>query len=200
MQDNKIPNTTDYSERQKKVVIARTPHLMRGTKQSPEIASLRPEHHAVQGFARNDSLGYVFLFRTFTIGRRLVMKNFKGSLIFVFFMSSFFFLEMSNSIAQEKFSTFTGKVIGIRMRLWLDVESQTDNTVMNFRIGRRTVYHPHRYPNRGETVKVEYQVHRGVPVAFTVNILEEGAKEVPKGESKEGPTETPTESPKESSK
>ena len=28
---------------------------MRGTKQSPEIASLRPVHHAVQGFARNDN-------------------------------------------------------------------------------------------------------------------------------------------------
>jgi hypothetical protein len=34
--------------------------------QSPEIASLRPEHHAVQGFARNDSLGDVNLFRPFT--------------------------------------------------------------------------------------------------------------------------------------
>ena len=128
------------------------------------------------------------------------MKHFKGLFILVFFMSLFFFLEISNSIAQEKFSTFTGKVIGIRMRLWLDVESQTDKAVMNFRIGRKTVYHPHRYPNRGETVKVEYQIHRGVPAAFTVNIVEEGAKEVPKEESKEGPTETPKESPKESTK
>src|SRR4030065_373779 len=107
------------------------------------------------------------------------MKNFKGLFIIVFFMSLFVFLEIKNSIAQEEFSTFTGKVIGIRMRLWLDVESQTDKAVMNFRIGRKTVYHPHRYPNRGATVKVEYQVHRGVPVAFTVNILEEGAKEGP---------------------
>ena len=118
------------------------------------------------------------------------MKHFKGLFILVFFMSLFFFLEISNSIAQEKFSTFTGKVIGIRMRLWLDVESQTDKAVMNFRIGRRTVYHPHRYPNIGETVKVEYQTHRGVPVAFTVNILEGGAKEVPKEESKESSKES----------
>jgi hypothetical protein len=40
----------------KKVVIARTPHLMRGTQQSHEIASLRPEHDVVQGFVRNDNL------------------------------------------------------------------------------------------------------------------------------------------------
>jgi len=118
------------------------------------------------------------------------MKNFKGLLIIVFFVSLSIFLEMNNSVAQETYSTFTGKVIGIRMRLWLDVESQTDKAVMNFRIGRRTVYHPHRYPNIGETVKVEYQTHRGVPVAFTVNILEGGAKEVPKEESKESSKES----------
>jgi hypothetical protein len=56
-----------YGERHWKVVIARTPHLMRGTKQSLEIATLRPEHHAVQGFARNDSSVDVNLFMKFTI-------------------------------------------------------------------------------------------------------------------------------------
>jgi hypothetical protein len=37
------------------------------TKQSHEIATLRPEHHAVQGFARNDSSIHVHLFMTITI-------------------------------------------------------------------------------------------------------------------------------------
>ena len=50
--------------------------------------------------------------------------------------------------------------------------SNTDKAVVNFRIGHKTVYIPHRYPNFGERVRVEYLVQRGVPVAFTVNILE----------------------------
>jgi len=41
----------DYSERPEKVVIARS----EATCQSHEIASLRPEHYAVQGFVRNDT-------------------------------------------------------------------------------------------------------------------------------------------------
>jgi hypothetical protein len=53
----------NYSERPKKVVIARNVV----TKQSPEIAPLCPVHHAVQGFARNDSSSYVYLLRAFTI-------------------------------------------------------------------------------------------------------------------------------------
>jgi len=53
----------NHSERPKKVVISRNGV----TKQSPEIASLRPVHHAVQGFARNDSSSYVYLFRAYTI-------------------------------------------------------------------------------------------------------------------------------------
>ena len=41
----------DYSERPEKVVIARS----EATWQSHEIASVRPEHYAVQGFVRNDT-------------------------------------------------------------------------------------------------------------------------------------------------
>jgi hypothetical protein len=33
-------------------------HCEEQAPQSPEIASLRPEHHAVQGFVRNDKLIY----------------------------------------------------------------------------------------------------------------------------------------------
>lgn len=75
-------------------------------------------------------------------------------------------------IAQGPYSVLTGKVVGIRSRLWLDVETEKDKAIVNFRIGHKTVYIPHRYPNPGERVKVEYLVQRGVPVAFTVNILE----------------------------
>ena len=90
------------------------------------------------------------------------------------------------SEAQER-KTFEGKVIGMRMKLWLDVENH-DKAVMNFRIGRRTVYTPHRYPNSGETVKVEYELQKGIPIAFTVTMME-GSREVPKGGLPESPKE-----------
>jgi hypothetical protein len=99
------------------------------------------------------------------------MKLFKRVLIFTFIIG-WLMLEVNPLMAQGKFSILTGKVVGIRARLWLDVQSEKDKAIMSFRIGRKTVYIPHRYPNPGETVKVEYLVQRGTPVAFTVNILE----------------------------
>lgn len=88
------------------------------------------------------------------------------------FIAGLLMMEANHLIAQEKFSVLTGKVVGIRARMWLDVESEKDKAIVNFRIGHRTVYIPHRYPYSGERVKVEYLVQRGVPVAYTVNILE----------------------------
>lgn len=102
---------------------------------------------------------------------RKKMRGFKRILVLVF-IAAMLMLEASHLIAQEKFSILNGKVIGIRARMWLDVESETDKAVVNFRVGRKTVYVPHRYPNAGEKVKVEYLVHRGTPVAYTVTILE----------------------------
>ena len=99
------------------------------------------------------------------------MKPFKRVLIFAFIIA-LFILEANYLIAQEKFSVLTGKIIGIRARLWLDVESEMDKAIVNFRIGRKTVYIPYRYLNPGERVKVEYLIQRGTPVAFMVNILE----------------------------
>ena len=81
-------------------------------------------------------------------------------------------MEVNHLIGQEKFTVLTGKVVGIRAKLWLDVESEKDKAIVNFRIGRNTVYILHRHPYPGERVKVEYLAQRGVPVAFTVNILE----------------------------
>jgi hypothetical protein len=57
------------------------------------------------------------------------------------------------------------------------VESEKDKAIVNFRIGGKTVYNSHRYPNPGEKVKVEYLIRRGTPVVFTVNILE-GSKRI----------------------
>jgi len=99
------------------------------------------------------------------------MRGFKRIFIFIFVVA-WLMLEVNPLMAQGKFSVLTGKVVGIRARLWLDVQSEKDKAIVNFRIGRKTVYKPHRYPNPGERVKVEYLIERGTPVAFTVNILE----------------------------
>lgn len=99
------------------------------------------------------------------------MRGFKRILVLVF-IAALLMLEASHLMAQEKFSILNGKVLGIRARMWLDVESETDKAVVNFRIGRKTVYVPHRYPNPGEKVKVEYLTQRGTPVAYTVTISE----------------------------
>ncbi len=114
------------------------------------------------------------------------MKTFKKMVICIF--PVVLLILMSNTLmAQERYSTLTGTVLGVRMKLWLDVQSEQDKAVVNFRIGRNTKYTPQRYPYIGEKVRVEYLIHRGSPVAYTVTILEaqkespaEGTKESPK--------------------
>lgn len=82
-------------------------------------------------------------------------------------------LEANALVSQERYSTFVGTVVGIHggFRKWLDVKSNKDGLIVDFRIGRDTVYTPHRYPHPGEKVKVEYLPDRGVDVAYRVTIL-----------------------------
>jgi hypothetical protein len=111
------------------------------------------------------------------------MKPFKRIFIFAF-VALLLILEANALVAQERYSTLIGTVKSIdvhSLRKWLEVEGEKDKAIMNFRIGRKTVYTPHRSPNQGERVKVEYLMDRGVPIAYTVTILgeqkEEGKKE-----------------------
>jgi len=104
----------------------------------------------------------------------LEMRIYKRILVFIF-VAGLLMVQANRLISQEKFSVLTGKVLGIRMRMWLDVESEKDKAIVNFRIGRKTVYTSQRYPYVGEKVKVEYLTQRGVPIAYSVTILE-GAK------------------------
>jgi hypothetical protein len=98
------------------------------------------------------------------------MKVFRRILIFS--IVTLLLLSVANTlVAQERYSVVVGKVLGIRARLWLDVQSEKDKAIINFRIGHNTVYTPQRYPYVGEKVKVEYLTRRGVPLAYTVTIL-----------------------------
>ena len=85
------------------------------------------------------------------------MKVFKRIFICTF-IALRVMLEATALFSQQLYSTFTGTVVGIQegFRKWLDVKSNKDGLIVNFRIGRDTVYRPHRYPYPGEKVKVEY--------------------------------------------
>jgi hypothetical protein len=97
------------------------------------------------------------------------MRWFRGLLILLL-VGMFFLLFTGRSVAQEKL-VMVGVVKSIEGRMVMDVENEKDRSLVSFRIGRRTVYNPRRYPIPGERVQVEYLPHRGNFVAYTVTIL-----------------------------
>lgn len=98
------------------------------------------------------------------------MKWVKG-IVIVSMTVIVFMLFAQPSISQEKL-VMVGIVKRVERKMVMDVENEKDQSLISFRIGRKTVYHPRRYPVPGEKVKVEYLPHRGSFVAFTVTILE----------------------------
>ena len=102
------------------------------------------------------------------------MKVSKRILVLIFVVL-LFMSEANALVSKEYCSTFTGTVVRIQgaFRKWLDVKGTREDLIANFRIGRDTVYTPHRYPFPGEKVKVEYCPIQGVNVAYTVTILGE---------------------------
>ncbi len=96
------------------------------------------------------------------------MKRFGVFLTFFLLILLVFFVRLS--IAQEK-QVMIGIVKSIEGRMLMNVENEKDKSLVSFRIGRKTVYTPRRYPTTGERVQVEYAPHRGNLVAYTVTIL-----------------------------
>ncbi len=107
------------------------------------------------------------------------MRDPKG-IAMVIMVAVVFLLFTGNASAQEKLM-MTGIVKSVEKGMVMDVENEKDKALISFRIGRKTVYNPRRYPIPGERVQVEYLPHRGNFVAFAVTILGvAGAKESPK--------------------
>ena len=82
-------------------------------------------------------------------------------------------LVLEESLAQQT-STFEGSVAGITTGAFRrgNVTVKGDKgEVMNFAVGRRTVYIPSRYPTIGEWVKITYSIQRGQNAAYQVEIL-----------------------------
>ena len=82
-------------------------------------------------------------------------------------------LEASLSVAQDHYTTLTGTVVEVHrgFRKAIEVKNEKDQATVIFRVGRKTVYVPNRYPSPGERVKVEYLIEKGVNVGFVVTII-----------------------------
>ncbi len=82
-------------------------------------------------------------------------------------------IDASVLVAQSNYSKLTGTVVGVHrgIRKWLVVKSDKDQASVDFRIGKKTVYVPKRYPAPGERVKVEYLTEKGANVAYVVTVI-----------------------------
>jgi hypothetical protein len=91
-------------------------------------------------------------------------------------------LELEQSLAQQTF-TFEGSVAGITTHAFVRgnvTVKGAKGEIMNFAVGRKTVYVPSRYPGIGEWVKITYSLVRGQNVAYQVEILPAPAPSSPK--------------------
>jgi len=82
-------------------------------------------------------------------------------------------LGLKEPLAQQT-STFEGSVAGITTHAFargIITVKGDKGEVLNFAVGRKTVYVPKRYPGVGEQVKITYSLVRGQNAAYQVEIL-----------------------------
>ena len=102
------------------------------------------------------------------------MKRFMKYGIMLSVVFAFLFVAGLEITLAQQMSTFEGSVAGITTS-WPDrgiITVKGDKgEVMNFAVGRKTVYVPSRYPGVGERVKITYSLQRGQNAAYQVDIL-----------------------------
>jgi hypothetical protein len=101
---------------------------------------------------------------------RSLMKQ--GMILFTVF-AFLFVVGLEITLAQQM-STFEGSVAGITTGAFargIITVKGNKGEVMNFAVGRKTVYVPSRYPGVGERVKITYALQRGQNAAYQVDIL-----------------------------
>jgi hypothetical protein len=97
------------------------------------------------------------------------MRKFIKNWVILFTIFSFLFVIGLEIASSQQYFTLVGSVINI-YRGNISVKG-AKGEVMNFAVGRRTVYIPSRLPGIGERVKVSYYFQRGYNVAYQVEIL-----------------------------
>ena len=102
------------------------------------------------------------------------MRKFIKHGIMLFTILAFLFVvELEITLAQQSF-TYEGSVAGISTGAFargIITVKGNKGEVMNFAVGRKTVYVPSRLPGIGERVKVSYYLQRGQNAAYQVEIL-----------------------------
>jgi hypothetical protein len=102
------------------------------------------------------------------------MKRFMKCGIMLSAVFAFLFVAGLEIALAQQTSTFEGSVAGITTGAFArgNITVKGDKgEVMNFAVGRKTVYAPSRYPGVGERVKITYSLVRGQNAAYTVEIL-----------------------------
>ncbi len=106
----------------------------------------------------------------------------KGLFLLVVIFAVVTVLGLEESLAQQT-SIFEGTVAGITTGAWargtITVKG-VKGEVMNFAVGRKTVYIPSRYPGIEERVKITYSLIRGQNAAYQVEVLPAPAPSTPK--------------------
>ena len=106
----------------------------------------------------------------------------KHGIIFSAIFAFLFVVGLEISLAQQTF-TYEGSVAGISTGAFargIITVKGNKGEVMNFAVGRKTVYVPSRYPGVGERVKITYSLQRGQNAAYQVEILATPAPPPPK--------------------
>jgi hypothetical protein len=95
-----------------------------------------------------------------------------GTVVFTIF-AFLFVIGLEFALAQQSL-TYVGSVAGINIGAFsrgnISVKGDKGD-IMNFAVGRKTVYVPSRLPGVGERVKVSYYFQRGQNAAYQVEIL-----------------------------
>jgi hypothetical protein len=106
----------------------------------------------------------------------------KGLLLLAVIFTVAMVFGLEESLSQET-STFEGSVAGITTGAFargIITVKGDKGEVLNFAVGRKTVYVPKRYPGVGERVKITYSLIRGQNAAYQVEILPAPAPSSPK--------------------
>jgi hypothetical protein len=104
-----------------------------------------------------------------------------GMVLFTVF--AFLLIVGSETALAQQTSTFEGSVTGITTGAFargIITVKRDKGEVLNFAVGRKTIYVPKRYPGVGEWVKITYSLVRGQNVAYQVEILPAPAPSSPK--------------------
>ncbi|MDP2970560.1 MAG: hypothetical protein Q8P64_15350 [Deltaproteobacteria bacterium] len=102
-------------------------------------------------------------------GGNIMRRFLKVEIILSILIVTFLVMIAAENSEAQQYINFSGKVINLQRG---NITVQGDKgEVMNFAVGRRTIYVPSRLPGVGERVRITYYFQRGHNVGYQVEIL-----------------------------